>query len=259
MNDTSDTNTISFINLLTSNGLQQHVQSSTHKSGNIIDLIISPSMSTTYQIQQPWVDYFISDHAFINTSINILKAKVTCKTLAYPNYKAIDDEKFTEDLVSVCNSILSSDQNMASAYNSQLRDLLDIHAPIVTKRRSVRDFAPWFDHTAHEIKCERRRLERKWRRSKNTNDLQNFSSSKTAFRNYITSKKSEYINAKIRECGKDSKRLYREVASLLDNKQQNPLPSDKSDDCLAEEFASFFVNKIAGCQATPIFLYFPIF
>lgn len=245
INKLDDPNTKTFNHILSACGLQQHVQSPTHNSGNTLDLLIT-TITSRYQIQKPHVGYFLSDHAFISTDLSIVKSHVIRKTLTYRNYKSIDERKFTDDLVNVCKSLISLDSGLdpAAAYNSTLSKLLDKHAPLVTMRRSVRDIAPWYDNTAQTIKTERRRLERRWRRTKSSQDYHNFQESKKAFRNYISSRKSEYINNKIQECGKDSKKLYHEVSVLLDTKQNSKFPPGKSDEVLAEQFAAFFVEKI---------------
>ena len=43
---------------------------------------------------------------------------------------------------------------------------------------------------------------------------------------------------------RDSKKLFRIVSSLLGRKEDNPMPLGKTDSQLAEDFATFFLNKI---------------
>ena len=43
---------------------------------------------------------------------------------------------------------------------------------------------------------------------------------------------------------KDSKKLFRIVNSLLGRKEDNPMPLGKTDSKLAEEFVTFFLEKI---------------
>ena len=42
----------------------------------------------------------------------------------------------------------------------------------------------------------------------------------------------------------DSKKLFNIVNKLLGRRTSNPLPTSKSDEQLAEEFATYFLNKI---------------
>ena len=58
----------------------------------------------------------------------------------------------------------------------------------------------------------------------------------------LNSSKFKYINDKVRNCGKDSKKLFNLVSSLTRNIKNNMLP-EKSDD-LPNKCMHFFLNKI---------------
>lgn len=55
-------------------------------------------------------------------------------------------------------------------YDSALKSLLDKHAPLCTKIVSQRRKAPWYNDVIRRNKAERRKLERRWRKSKLTID-----------------------------------------------------------------------------------------
>ena len=57
-------------------------------------------------------------------------------------------------------------------------------------------------------------------------------------------KKRHYLLTKVAEAMTDSKQLFQLVGSLLGHKEDNPLPEATSDSALAEDFASFFHDKI---------------
>ena len=48
------------------------------------------------------------------------------------------------------------------------------------------------------------------------------------------------LNEKIRECGKDSKQLYKLVIELTGGTKENPFPDNTDGDCLANDFVEFF-------------------
>ena len=56
--------------------------------------------------------------------------------------------------------------------------------------------------------------------------------------------KHQLICEKINESSKDAKKLYVLINHLSGCTQENPLPINKSNKILAEEFADFFINKI---------------
>ena len=46
------------------------------------------------------------------------------------------------------------------------------------------------------------------------------------------------------DCGRDSKQLFSMVNAITDNKQMNPLPDNKTQGEMANDFADFFIRKI---------------
>ena len=64
--------------------------------------------------------------------------------------------------------------DLVKCYNSTLSAAIDRHAPLVTKFITVRPLVPWFSEDIRESRRERRRAERKWRRSRSVNDLLEF-------------------------------------------------------------------------------------
>ena len=56
--------------------------------------------------------------------------------------------------------------------------------------------------------------------------------------------KRNYLVTKVEEATTDSKQLFKLVGTLLGCKENNPFPEATSDSALAEDFASFFHDKI---------------
>ena len=52
------------------------------------------------------------------------------------------------------------------------------------------------------------------------------------------------ISKKVLDCTKDNKELFPLVNRITGNTTQNPLPPNKTDEELAEDFAEFFLSKI---------------
>ena len=75
--------------------------------------------------------------------------------------KQIDNTAFSTDLKDLANGLLSiSDINqLVGEYNTELRQLLDRHAPIKTKIIVVRPLVPWFDDELKTLKSQRREAE----------------------------------------------------------------------------------------------------
>ena len=70
-------------------------------------------------------------------------------------------------------------------YNSKLKETLDKHAPLKTKTVTVRDRTPWTNDDLKPWKTERRRLERKMRRTGLQVDKQEFNQFKWKYNYYL--------------------------------------------------------------------------
>ena len=57
-------------------------------------------------------------------------------------------------------------EDLAMCYNNTLKKILDDHAPVVTRTTINRPHVPWITEEIRASKRERRRAEKKWRRSK---------------------------------------------------------------------------------------------
>ena len=157
--------------------------------------------------------------------------------------KNIDQEKLSSDL----GSITLEGQDLAALvgeYNTKLRNILDTHAPL--KERAIRKChsQPWFDD---QVKIEIRLWRVKEWRWKSDPEEYNY----IAFYNqqrYITglikSKKKLFYVTKIQQNANNPKEIFNITNKLLGRNDQFPLPAyeDKSD--LANDFSSFFINKI---------------
>ena len=56
--------------------------------------------------------------------------------------------------------------------------------------------------------------------------------------------KTQMLSSQVIEAGKDTKKLFRLIDMMTGKKKSNPLPPSMNNEELAEEFASFFINKI---------------
>ena len=94
-------------------------------------------------LNDPTADYFISDHAFVACQLAILKPAAVTKTITFRKYDQIDTESFKEDIKqsclgtvndSSCGADSSNLEALSSQYNTTLREILDKHAPVMTKQ-----------------------------------------------------------------------------------------------------------------------------
>jgi hypothetical protein len=241
----------SFRDSLTSLGLIQHVSCPTHINGRTLDLIITQE-NGPIKVTTPVPDYYISDHCFISTAINIPQPHVVRDTITFRKLKTIDKISFARDLEQAASKLLSeatTDVNhLVTIYDTTFKAILDKYAPLITKPISCRKKVPWFDAVAIDLKRHKRKLERKWRNSKTETDKSLYQDACVKYKDHLTQSKDLHFNQLIAKCGKDSKKLFNVVNQLTGKKKQTTLPDTTSNESLSEEFANFFLSKITDIR-----------
>ena len=146
MDSSRDSESVQLSTLFESFGLVQHVHGSTHISGYTLDLIVTRAMDDL--IDECEVGDFISDHNSIHTSVKSAKPHPIKKKITYRKSKAIDKEKFIDDIQSSHMLHLSPSHvdDMITCYNKVLQELLDKHASLRTQTIAIRSPQPWINN-----------------------------------------------------------------------------------------------------------------
>ena len=88
----------------------------------------------------------MSDHCPITCKLHIKKVEVEKKTISFWKIRDINIQHLTDDLQK-CD--LTSKENnideIITDYNNTLSNIMDKHAPIITKEVCVRSRKPWYD------------------------------------------------------------------------------------------------------------------
>ena len=257
MDEPTNADTAAFIDLLSTFNWHQLVNDTTHTSGHIIDLCIK-STEAQFQISNPVVDYFISDHAFTSFHIKISRPPIHKSLIKFRAISRINHNKFREDLISLGNDLKSSTTHdvtcSASDYDAKMTALLDKHAPQKSKLIIPRTCVAWFDKNAKDLKAKMRKQEKIWRKKKDPNELLKFKAIKKEYRHLIHSNKVLHFNKSINEASGNPKQLFAITMGLMGKTKTNHLPEANDDKALADEFADYFISKIEKirnnlCQA----------
>ena len=164
-----------FLDLLASMGLKQHVDVPTHVSGHTLDLVITREQDPVIS-SVPVADQYLSDHASVLCSLNAAKPGCVMRNVSYRQLKAIDIEALRQDLRTseLCTREYNDLMELTSSYNSTLTSLLDKYAPVKKKVVASRQRLPWFNSDIKSAIRARRKAERKWRKTKSQQDLRAF-------------------------------------------------------------------------------------
>ena len=143
-----------FNELLETNGYLQHVKSSTHTSGNTLDLIITPANSKLL-VQGVRTTSLISDHYAVECSLRCITSHNVTRKISYRKLLSVDREQYSSDLSKELKNI-----DGVQSYNEAALSLLNKHAPILSNNVVVRNHKPWYTKNIRLEKKHLRKLER---------------------------------------------------------------------------------------------------
>ena len=249
---------VSCIDILRSYGISFHVREPTHINGGILDQICTVGVNG---ISSPEVDIdnnIGSDHYPVHLRLQLpIKVKQR-KTISFRSMKTLDMSAFSLDLSANLNNLHLDDVCFGTAVSqltSACNNLLDEHAPVLTKEIKCVTTAPWFDNEYIQLRKKRRKAERDLRASKKKGDAvkskllkQGHCDLRKDCVKLAVDKKKGYLNNLIDNSSNKSRDLYAVVNRALDRKQDKVLPELNEEipdiQTLADSFNSFFIEKV---------------
>jgi hypothetical protein len=185
----------------------------------------------------------------IHCCIKRNKPSAVKKTVTLRNFRSLNHDQFDSDLSSELASLSSIHEvdNLVTQFDSKVRCVLDRHAPLRTKTRTIIPRFPWYNDQIAEERRLRRKYERKWRKTKSLEDKQAYVNQKSRCNEAIEGAKVSYYKDKLQNAS--NKEVFQTVNALL-NKNTRPLPSCKSTKELSDQFANFFHDKVAKIRRT---------
>ena len=129
-----------------------------------------------------------------------------------------------------------------------LKELLDKHAPLVEKTVIVRPNAPWYNDELRSAKQEKRRAERQYAKSRLEVHKQIYTEKCKRYKIMLETAKEDYHRTQIEDC--NSKELFRVVGKMCNPSSEPVLPDSSSQEELAEEFATYFEEKITDIRVS---------
>jgi exonuclease III len=245
MNKIDDGKTKRFQSILDMFDLVQHVSSATHKEGNILDLVITRKNSLINKIS---VGDLLSDHSCIMFNLQLTETSRAKKSVSSRNLRDIDLKKFKTDISHTVSHKIKDGSTeylmeLVNKYNS-INSVLNSHAPVKHKLITERKPTPWTIGDIKSLKTDKRKAEKRWRKSKLESDWQLFKEKRNALNMKLFKLKAEDLSAKISKTKGNSKAMFKVLNSSMNRKQELPLPHHNDPKILANEFNTFFDNKI---------------
>ena len=248
-NNLSDSQATQFLSLLDDFNLIQHVNFPTHIDGNTLDLLIT---STSYPpTSVSCLPGTPSDHYAILSTFNTpLPPAPKPATRSFRRINSINIPDFisdlsTSDLISAPPHDLA---NLVHCYNSTLTNLLDKHAPLITKTVQSPKSNPWFSPGLKALKRIRRNLERRWKSLPSAANLSALRTASNAYRNSILSAKKLYHSQLITANSSNPRQLWKTINTLLHRSALPSLPNLTSVSSIAQQFTTFFADKVTNLR-----------
>ena len=247
----TDGHTQQLLELLEMFNLTQVISDATHRGGHTIDVVITHMEEievTGVEVQ----DVKLSDHFLISFGANCKTDKSFYKTITYRNIKQVNKEAFKNELMDALATIPMNNDlgTVVTDYNNKMSKLMNEHAPQITREVKIVPTAPWFDAEYKETRKQRRKAEKKYKITRNQADRDAFTSLRKQTTQMAKSKKKQHFIEKIQSARDSQKTLYKVVNSLLDVKQESSLPTAETDVELAENFQTYFRDKIQKIRET---------
>ena len=116
------------------------------------------------------------DHYAVTCNIQELSIPPLKKRVTYRKLKHINVDTFCSDIRAShsLNDITGSLDELTEHYIAGLKDLVNIHAPIMTRVVTQRLNAKWYTESLREAKQHIRKKEQKWRHSRQTEDYKDY-------------------------------------------------------------------------------------
>ena len=126
-------------------------------------------------------------------------------------------------------------------YDTGLRQVLDRHASLTTRRVSDRPSAPWMTDGIKAAKRELRRAERQWRDTRLTVHREIYTKQRGVVKTLVRAARKLHFSARIENCS-NTKQLFSVSSGLLGKSKTTPLPSDTTF-CTPGQILHVFLSK----------------
>ena len=242
-----------FASLCRSKGLKQHVESSTHIAGGILDLVLTAENTTdSLQIEDLQIDQdtaTTSDHYFVSFSIPVLLQNTDgtiYDTITYRDYDSINMEEFKSDCLLKFSYLKFECLNdVTDNFSTLLKEIIDYHAPEKTcKIKTNRN--PWWNTNCNDARNIRRKAERRYKKDPTNPDVSKFyKEARIDAAIIINQQRNNYYRKKLNRVAGNAKETYKVINHLLDKEySKSKLPNGTSDRAVAENLRQFFDSKI---------------
>ena len=243
-----NTDTKRLLTLMNAYGFTQLIHEPTHVGGHTLDHVYAneSEIKLNYKVEERFD--ISTDHYPIVIDIPTIEIKHLEDTITVRDTKNMDIQLLKTDFKCELDSINGdlANGNFESSYKQYYnvaKQCVDKHAPILTKTRRHKK-VQWMDAEYRMERTKRRRLEKRWRKSKSESDRKNYVDQRQHCADLSIAKQSSYYSKVVEEIGNDQKLLFKMVNNLLDKDKVRVLPEHTDPLQLANEFNQYYIEKV---------------
>ena len=184
--------------------------------------------------------------------LQLKRAPLTKSKVSYRNVAAINMDALRKDLSnsSLCKNIESLDLNdLVDCYNKTLESVLNHHAPLKTKIVTTRPVVAWFNEEVKSAKRQRRKAERRWRRTRSYSDLKAYKMQKNYTILVMNRARKSFYTDFISDNSTDQRQLFKAAKILFTQRSDLTFPDYEDSNILANDIGEFFIQKIERIRA----------
>ena len=243
--DKSSVNTTSFLGILDTFSLHQHVTFPTHIYGHWLDLLIT--RSNCKHVKAVSSSDGVSDHLtvlidlWLQIKYSPEKANITFRPIHKIDLDTLHMDLSNSDLLMHPKTSLLE---LTAQFSETLSHLLDKHAPRQTKMIQPRPPSPWLSLEIILAKRRRRYLERVWRRTRSPLDRSRYTKQLHLCNRMMSKSKSDYYASLRSNNSANPRHMWNSVNKILHREKSKSLPDYTSLDTLCSSFSKFFNDKI---------------
>jgi hypothetical protein len=138
---------------------------------------------------------------------------------------------------------------LVNCYNKTLNSILDQYAPLKTKTVTKRPIVPWFNEHVEAAKRQRRKAEKKWRRTNLNTDLADYKVQKNQTTFVMNCARKAFYTDFISQNSTNQRKLFQAAKILFAQRSDLLFPEYGDPDVLANDIGEFFVQKIERIHA----------
>ena len=199
--ETNDSYSRQFADILDMFNMTQHIKNPTQKKGHTLDIVATfndkPLVSNVEIVEYDDV----SDHFLIDFVVTCSPEVRELKQIRYRNLRGIDTERFSAEVAERWGGLNSEESfgDNINRYSALMVDMMKEQAPERTKMIKIVPDAPWFDQEYQDLRKQRRKAEKTYRKTGLLADHVELARLKKQSTDLAYNKKKEHYTKKLSE------------------------------------------------------------